>query len=357
MDDQEQKTVSASSSASTKSLSGLISRRHLLKGITFGGAGVALGAGGTLAGCQPFDPDQQGSIRGTLREYWIQADSFFHNLVPNGHDTMMDMHYTPQQTSYWAIGYRAYTPNWGSLLAGNDDIGSNTGIPGPILRAQVGDTVRIHFRNNDTHYHAPHSMHTHGFHYTSSNDGAWHGTANTPGTAINVGETYTYEWTTAANSVGTWLYHDHSKPTNGIMEFGAQLGLFGMVAIIDSSVPSVDKELYLFFHDLYQSNIPSLAQDFDCFNGASFLGNTPTFKVKVGQRVRWRVAALGKEFHIFHLHGHRWTFNGRNDDALVFGPATTLTFDYVEDAPGTWLYHCHVTDHMMGGMVGFYVAS
>ncbi|MEU7095650.1 multicopper oxidase domain-containing protein [Kitasatospora aureofaciens] len=22
--------------------------------------------------------------------------------------------------------------------------------------------------------------------------------------------------------------------------------------------------------------------------------------------------------------------------------------------PGDWIYHCHVTDHMMGGMVGRY---
>jgi manganese oxidase len=25
-----------------------------------------------------------------------------------------------------------------------------------------------------------------------------------------------------------------------------------------------------------------------------------------------------------------------------------------EDAPGTWLYHCHVEDHMMNGMIALY---
>jgi FtsP/CotA-like multicopper oxidase with cupredoxin domain len=34
--------------------------------------------------------------------------------------------------------------------------------------------------------------------------------------------------------------------------------------------------------------------------------------------------------------------------------AATLTVDYIEDNPGRWLYHCHVTDHMMGGMIGYY---
>jgi FtsP/CotA-like multicopper oxidase with cupredoxin domain len=83
----------------------------------------------------------------------------------------------------------------------------------------------------------------------------------------------------------------------------------------------------------------------------------PTLRPRCGERVRWRVAALGREFHVFHLHGHRWRFNGRYDDSLVLGPSTTVTVDYVEDNPGRWLYHCHVTDHMMGGMVGLYVVD
>ncbi len=142
-----------------------------------------------------------------------------------------------------------------------------------------------------------------------------------------------------------------------IGELGAELGMFGMFALTDSSTPRVDKEIILCFHDMYQADVPSLLQDFDCFNGYSGLGNTPTFRVSVGERVRWRVMALGKEFHVFHLHGHRWKFNGRFDDSLVFGPAVTLTFDYIEDNPGTWLYHCHVTDHMMGGMMGIYISE
>jgi FtsP/CotA-like multicopper oxidase with cupredoxin domain len=90
------------------------------------------------------------------------------------------------------------------------------------------------------------------------------------------------------------------------MEFNAELGMFGLIAITDHTTPPVDREFPLFFHDLYQDDVPSLAhQDFDCFNGASYLGNTPIFTAKVGDRVRWRVAALGKEFHEFQIHGHR----------------------------------------------------
>jgi FtsP/CotA-like multicopper oxidase with cupredoxin domain len=300
---------------------------------------------------------------GVLWEYWIQADAFLHNLVPTGRDGMMGRSFAPQQSSYWALGYRAYTPGWGQPLAGNDTLGPNTGIPGPVLHATVGDTIRVHFRNNDWHYRFPHSIHPHGVVYTPESDGAWTALEPyKPGTAINFGESYTYEYTVAPSSVGTWPYHDHSAPQalgpgGPVMELGAELGLFGILAITDAQTPPVDLEVCLFMHDVYQVDIPVLAQDFDCFNGCAFLGNTPTITAQVGQRVRWRVAALGKEFHAFHLHGHRWLFNGRYDDTLVLGPATTVTFDYVEDNPGSWLYHCHVTDHMMGGMVGCYVVE
>jgi manganese oxidase len=333
---------------------------------------VPAGVARTAAG---FDTTNlQIATSGSLREYWIQADSFYHNLMPTGLDQMSGTRYSANQSSYWAIGYRAYTAGWTTPLAGNDDIGGNTGIPGPIIRAEVGDTVRIHFRNNDTHYQFRHSMHPHGLLYTPANDGTWIAqNGNKPGTALKVGETFTYEWKAIASSVGSWPYHDHSTmanipgststsgmdmgSSNGIMELGAELGLFGMIVVTDSQTPKVDREIILCFQDLYETDVPQLSQDFDCFNGYAFLGNTPTFEARVGERVRWRIMALGKDFHVFHLHGHRWLFNGRYDDALVFGPSTTLTFDYVEDNPGTWLYHCHVTDHMMGGMVGYYVSS
>jgi len=101
-----------------------------------------------------------------------------------------------------------------------------------------------------------------------------------------------------------------------------------------------------------------LHRDWDCFNGGAYLGNTPTFKARTGERVRWRVAALGTEFHVFHVHGHRWrTPDGTYQDSALLGPSTTLTIEWAENNPGRWLYHCHVVDHMMGGMIGHYAVS
>jgi hephaestin len=31
-----------------------------------------------------------------------------------------------------------------------------------------------------------------------------------------------------------------------------------------------------------------------------------------------------------------------------------ITADMIPDDPGTWMMHCHVSDHMEGGMVALY---
>ncbi len=339
-----------------------ITRRSLLRTAGLGGAAATLVTtpSATSPRTRALD-DQLGPRSGRLREYWLAAESFWHNLVPNGRDELMGRTFRPDRTSLNALGYRAYTPDWGRPLPGDEKIGPNTGVPGPTIRAEVGDTVRIHLRNDDRHYRFPHSLHAHGLRYDPSSDGAWLAVEpRRPGTAVGYGDSYTYQFTALRSSVGTWPYHDHSMPQalspkqEPIMEVGAELGLFGVIAVSDPAEAPVDREHVLVMHDLYASDIPTLAQDFDCFNGQAFIGNTPTFTAAVGERVRWRVTTLGKEFHVFHIHGHRWSDGQRHVDSEVLGPATTLTLDYVEDNPGDWLYHCHVTDHMAGGMVGRY---
>src|SRR5438270_11574068 len=121
--------------------SGAFTRRGLLRGAAaagslplLAGVGSAVAAGTASAAPPTAGADSAPTIaarprQGRLREYWLQAESFFHNLVPNGRDEMMGTTFTPDQSSYWALGYRAYTPGWGTSLDPSDDIGRNDGIP------------------------------------------------------------------------------------------------------------------------------------------------------------------------------------------------------------------------------------
>jgi FtsP/CotA-like multicopper oxidase with cupredoxin domain len=63
------------------------------------------------------------------------------------------------------------------------------------LRGEVGDTIRVVFKNNATH---PYSLHPHGVFYNKSSEGALYedGTtgADKADDAVPPGATYTYTW-------------------------------------------------------------------------------------------------------------------------------------------------------------------
>jgi FtsP/CotA-like multicopper oxidase with cupredoxin domain len=114
-----------------------------------------------------------------------------------------------------------------------------------------------------------------------------------------------------------------------------------------------------------------------CFNGRSFVGNTPTIVAHAGQRIRWYVfdLDLGMGWHNFHPHSQRWRFADQMIDVRSIGPAESF-FVETEAPPvllfppkfahcgkphkgatayhlrGDFLVHCHVEMHMMQGLAG-----
>jgi FtsP/CotA-like multicopper oxidase with cupredoxin domain len=205
----------------------------------------------------------------------------------------------------------------------------------------VGDRLRVHFKNLDTMFRRPHSMHFHGVHYRPSSDGAY-----TPGFSgrdgnVRPGQTWTYRLTAGRDSVGVWPYHDHSQSMHESIEGG----MFGMLSILGRREARPDREFVVVFNP---------QGDFETINERSFLGNTPIFRSTVGQLIQWDVMAMGSEHHTFHVHGHRWLAGRTPRDTQTVGPAESFRIRWREEDPGTWLYHCHVEDHMMRGMIGIY---
>ena len=90
-------------------------------------------------------------------------------------------------------------------------------------------------------------------------------------------------------------------------------------------------------------------------NGYVF-GNLPGLTMRKGDRVRWNVMGMGTEvdLHTPHWHGNTVLFHGLRQDVVELLPATTLVADMKPDDPGTWLYHCHVNDHIIAGMMALY---
>jgi FtsP/CotA-like multicopper oxidase with cupredoxin domain len=90
-------------------------------------------------------------------------------------------------------------------------------------------------------------------------------------------------------------------------------------------------------------------------NGFQF-ANCPGLKMRKGERVRWYLLALGDalNLHTPHWHGNVVIQHGSRTDMVWMGPATMDTVDMVPDNPGAWMFHCHVSDHLEGGMHAHY---
>ena len=85
-------------------------------------------------------------------------------------------------------------------------------------------------------------------------------------------------------------------------------------------------------------------------------GNQPVLTLRRGERVRWYVMSMGTEvdLHTPHWHGNDVTVNGMRMDVVSLLPAGMIAADMVPDNPGTWLFHCHVNDHIVAGMMTRY---
>jgi FtsP/CotA-like multicopper oxidase with cupredoxin domain len=221
--------------------------------------------------------------------------------------------------------------------SGNQDL-----IPGPLIRARVGDRILVHFKNLDTVTRQPHSMHFHGVDYRPSSDGAYLPGFSGGDGEVRPGQTWTYRLRAGRDAAGVWPYHDHSPS----MDASIAGGMYGMLSILGRDEPVPDREFVVVF---------SPAGQFQSINHRAFVGNTPVFRARVGELVQWDVMAMGSEHHTFHVHGHRWREpDGRGRDTQTVGPAESFRVRWREDAPGTWLYHCHVETHMGAGMIGTY---
>lgn len=62
---------------------------------------------------------------------------------------------------------------------------------GPVIRAEVGDTVNVVFKNMASHNH---TMHPHGLRYAKSSEGTFGAGQESEGNSVAPGSIWTYNW-------------------------------------------------------------------------------------------------------------------------------------------------------------------
>lgn len=289
--------------------------------------------------------------------------------------------------TYKKAVYREFTDSSFGTEVARPTEWTHLGILGPLIRAEVGDTIKVVFRNKGSHRY---SMHPHGVFYDKNSEGAGYADDTKGGDKSDDGVppdgTHTYVWPVPERagpgpmegSSVFWMYHSH---VDEMLDVNA--GLVGPMIVTargkaraDGSPNDVDRELIVLFAEfdentswftqenvntyaLQPKRVPTnvtfadpyyLANLRETMNGLSF-GNLKGLTVKQGERVRWYLFALtGFEMHAPHWHGQTVLLNHMRTDVSSLTPMEMTIADMVPDNPGVWLFHCHVSGHLLAGM-------
>jgi hephaestin len=369
--------------------------RSLLPGLLLALATACTNPVGTQVSAELASP--RGRYRPQTRTYYVAADELLWDYAPNGIDVVTGEPFTPEEavfvegdgatrvgSAYLKALYREYTDDTFTKLAPRHSKDAYLGLLGPVLRGAVGDTLRVVFKNNGSHHY---SMHPHGVFYAKDSEGALtnDGTsgADKADDMVEPGETHVYEWQVPERagpgpddpSSLVWLYHSHAIGDEYAGLVGAIVVTSAAHATRDALPDDVDRELVSFF-GVMDENLSTLAErgfsdlapeadpDDEEFYESNLMhsingyvyGNGPRPVIEEGTRVRWHLIALGTEvdLHTPHWHGNVVLEHGHRTDVVELLPASMKTVDMVPDDPGTWMFHCHVNDHIAAGMIGLY---
>jgi len=355
---------------------------------------------------RPVDA-QQPPVAARTRTYYIAADNVTWNYVPGGRDGIAGQPYAdtaflakakprPVSTTYHKVLYREYTDSSFRTLKPRPLEWQHLGFLGPLIRAVVGDTLRVVFRNNANR---PYSIHPHGVFYDKNAEGVPYDDGTKGGDkaddGVAPGATYTYVWQVPARagpgpmdgSSVMWMYHSHVDEVPDI-----NTGLFGPMIVTardkaraDGSPVDVDREIVASFMQVHEEDSwianengiskqdslralgpipnPSLRQEgypwFVKFTINGYVhGSMPlaALTIRKGQRVRWYLMSSTNDFdfHAPHWHGNTVILNGMRTDVAQLSMMQMAIGDMVPDDVGTWLFHCHVSFHNEEGMAVLY---
>ena len=267
---------------------------------------LGAGAGSALAAIVPAWRAGASSIR----EFRLAADSGRARLVGGQHP----------ETAVWAY---------------------NATVPGPEIRIQQGERVRITVVNRLVEET---TVHWHGMRVPNAMDGVPHLTQR----PIAPGETFIYEFD--APDAGTYWYHPHQRSFEQVGR-----GLYGPLIVEEHAPIQVDREVTWVLDDWRLTKSAAISDDFGNGHDMSHngrVGNTvtingripDTFAVRKGERIRLRlinaanarIFGLDFEGHqpvVIALDGQPVAPHTPGSGLVVLGPA--MRADLILDMTGS----------------------
>lgn len=218
----------------------------------------------------------------------------------------------------------------------------NGTVPGPIIRAREGETIRVKLVNKGL---VPHSIHFHGVH-AAEMDGVFG--------LVPPGGSFTYEF--VAQPYGVFPYHCHANPASKHIHNG----LYGMMIVDprEGRAPARELAMLMSAFDLDRDG----EADFYAWNGKAFQYADNPVDLKLGEPVRMYVLNIFEEMMAPHIHGNMFGVIKTGTalkpteitDVLALGIAERAILEFKYDLPGAYMFQCHFSEHMELGLMGWF---
>ncbi|XP_053313463.1 coagulation factor V [Spea bombifrons] len=306
--------------------------------------------GGFLVQCLP-------QAAGVLREYYVAA-------------VAVDWNYQNQEGQSYVFKkliYREYEADFQKAKPASELLG----IMGPTLRAEVGDTLRVHFKNMAN---KPLTIHPQGIAYGKKSEGSNYAdktySSEKLDDSVLPGQTYTYNWD-ITQEVGpkeddpnclTNIYYSHENMTEDLNS-----GLVGALLIckneslnIDGTEKLFNKEYVLMFavFDENKSSQKPTSKDHETLmytvNGYTN-GTMPDLKACEGDTVRLHIIGISSKPELFSVHFFGQSIEQYHHKVSVISLVGTssTTANMTVNQSGRWLITSLLNKHLQAGMHGY----
>src|ERR1044072_5212803 len=224
----------------------------------------------------------------------------------------------------------------------------NGQVPGPTLRANEGDRVRVRFLNQGSH---PHTIHFHGWHPPAM-DGSM------PEHQVQPADEFVYEFD--AEPFGLHLYHCHAVP----LKRHIHKGLYG-VFIVDPPGGRPPADELVMGMNAFDTTFSADNEVYAVNTVAHHHLHAP-IAVKVGELVRIYVVNV-TEFDLLNRSEEHGMFfavfrtgtrllTSENTDTLLLCQGERAGLETRFRYPGRFMFHAHQSEFAELGWMGFFEA-
>ncbi|XP_007936288.1 ferroxidase HEPHL1 [Orycteropus afer afer] len=340
-------------------------------------------------------------MKGQQRHYFIAAEKILWDYGPQGYDKFTGLSLNASGSDsqsyfiqgdnriggkYWKAQYIEYIDASFTRRKKLSEAEDHLGILGPVIKAEVGDTLLVTFANKADKVY---SILPHGVIYDKASDAAPNidGFLK-PGAHVKPGEIFTYRWT-VPESVSptaddppclTYLYFSAVEPIKD-----TSAGLVGPLLVCkkgvlnaDGTQKGIDKEFYLLF-TVFDENLSRYIDEniqkftwrpfsvdkedkefvksnrMHAINGFMY-GNQPGLSMCKKDRVSWHMIGMGTDtdMHGVYFQGNTIHLRGTHRDSLALFPHISTTAFMQPDHAGIFRVFCTTMHHFMRGMNQIY---